>query len=87
MQRAEKLKIYEKLVAFDTSHGHERPAALYVQTLLQTHGIASQIIPMADDHANLVAELGTGQAPVLVASGHLDTVAIAQDEWELILLY
>ncbi|EKK20742.1 DapE [Fructilactobacillus florum 8D] len=82
MQRAEKLKIYEKLVAFDTSHGHERPAALYVQTLLQTHGIASQIIPMADDHANLVAELGTGQAPVLVASGHLDTVAIAQEEWE-----
>ncbi|MDF7672224.1 ArgE/DapE family deacylase [Lactobacillus sp. ESL0701] len=83
MEQEQKLQILQDLVALHSVNGDELPVANYLKKLLDAAGIENKILPLKDDanRANLVAELGSGK-PVLVISGHMDTVDVNKDNWK-----
>ncbi|USS87755.1 ArgE/DapE family deacylase [Fructilactobacillus hinvesii] len=82
MERQEKLAILQRLIGFKTVGGNELTAAEYVRDLLAEHGIKSEIHDLGNRQANLIAEIGTGDKPVFTVSGHLDTVAVDEADWD-----
>ncbi|USS89890.1 ArgE/DapE family deacylase [Fructilactobacillus cliffordii] len=82
MEQQEKLAVLRQLVGFKTIGGNELAAAEYIQDLLAEHGIKSEIHDLGHQQANLIAEIGTGQKPVFTVSGHLDTVAVDEADWD-----
>ncbi|USS86895.1 ArgE/DapE family deacylase [Fructilactobacillus cliffordii] len=82
MEQQEKLAVLRQLVGVKTIDGNELAAAEYIQDLLAEHGIKSEIHNLGHQQANLIAEIGTGQKPVFTVSGHLDTVAVDEDDWD-----
>ncbi|MDF7669588.1 ArgE/DapE family deacylase [Lactobacillus sp. ESL0703] len=83
MEQEQKLQILEDLIALHSVNGDELPVAEYLKKLLDGAGIENKILPLEGEanRANLVAELGSGK-PVLVISGHMDTVDINKDNWK-----
>ena len=80
----EAVEILQRLIQFDTTNppGNERPAVDYIQRLLATSGIDSEILESAPGRANLVARLnGDGSAGPLLLLGHTDVVYADPDEW------
>lgn len=87
----QQLKILSDLVGIDSANDHELQVANYLATLLGDHGITAKVLaaradtdhPEAQpDRANLIAEIGSG-APVLVLSGHMDTVSLGnRGDWD-----
>ncbi|USS91337.1 ArgE/DapE family deacylase [Fructilactobacillus carniphilus] len=82
MEQQEKLAVLRQLVGFKTIGGNELAAAEYIRDLLAEHGIKSEIHDLGHQQANLIAEIGTGQKPVFTVSGHLDTVAVDEADWD-----
>lgn len=80
MDQTQKLAILEKLISFKSVNDHEKQVAQYLQSLLTQAGIDSQLVPVAGDRANLVAEIGSGK-PVLAITGHMDVVDVELDNW------
>ena len=75
MREQDKLTILRDLIALNTVADNETSVAIYLQDLLRKNGIDAQLV--TDDNtkrANLVAEIGDGQGPVLAFAGHADTV-------------
>ncbi|WEV51833.1 ArgE/DapE family deacylase [Lactobacillus sp. ESL0731] len=83
MEQEQKMQILQDLIALHSVNGDELPVANYLKNLLDKAGIKNKILPLKDEanRANLVAELGSGK-PVLVISGHMDTVDVNQDNWK-----
>ncbi|MDF7683432.1 ArgE/DapE family deacylase [Lactobacillus sp. ESL0679] len=83
MEQEQKMQILQDLVALHSVNGDELPVAKYLKKLLDQARIKNKILPLKDDanRANLVAELGTGK-PILVVSGHMDTVDVNKDNWQ-----
>ncbi|RWP27266.1 acetylornithine deacetylase [Mesorhizobium sp.] len=79
------IQILEKLIAFPTVSRDSNLALIgYVAELLDTHGIACQIIHSEDGHnANLFATIGPAGASGIMLSGHTDVVPIEGQAWTL----
>ena len=74
MREQEKLTILKDLVAINTVAANETSVAVYLQDVFKRHGIESQLVADDSQRANIVAEIGDGEGPVLAFSGHIDTV-------------
>ncbi len=76
--------LLQKLIRFDTTDppGNEGECVRFIQELLQSAGIDSQILEKAPGRPNLVARLpGLGQSAPLLLYGHLDVVTTASQAW------
>ncbi|WEV40487.1 ArgE/DapE family deacylase [Lactobacillus sp. ESL0681] len=82
MEKEQRMQILSDLVELHSVNGDELPVANYLKKLLDNAGIKNEILPLkgATNRANLVAEVGSGK-PVLVISGHMDTVDVNEDKW------
>lgn len=74
MREQEKLTILKDLVAINTVAANETSVAVYLQDVFKRHGIESQLVAVDSQRANIVAEIGDGEGPVLAFAGHIDTV-------------
>ena len=74
MREQEKLTILKDLVAINTVADNETSVAVYLQDVFKRHGIESQLVADDSQRANIVAEIGDGEGPVLAFAGHIDTV-------------
>lgn len=79
------IDILERLIAFPTvSRESNLDLIFYVADLLETSGIASQLIHSADGHkANLFAAIGPSDRPGIMLSGHTDVVPVDGQNWTL----
>ncbi|TIP34281.1 MAG: M20/M25/M40 family metallo-hydrolase, partial [Mesorhizobium sp.] len=79
------IDILERLIAFPTvSRESNLDLISYVADLLQTSGIASQLIHSADGHkANLFATIGPADKSGIMLSGHTDVVPVDGQNWTL----
>jgi len=76
--------IFKDLVRLDTTNppGNEMIAVEYLASILDAHGIASEIVEPEPSRASIVARIGpeSGPPPVILIS-HLDVVAADSGEW------
>ena len=75
----ETLRHFQALVRFDTSDppGNEKPAADYLQQVLEKEGIAVQTFALEPNRPNVVARLkGNGSKRPLLLMGHTDVVNV-----------
>ncbi|MGX6962005.1 ArgE/DapE family deacylase [Vagococcus xieshaowenii] len=75
MSNDEKIKWLQDIVKIPSVNGNEEAVAHYIQSLLASHGIQSELIPYAPGRSSLVATLGNGQGKVLGLTGHMDVVS------------
>ena len=83
MKDTEKVQILKDLIAINSVNGNELEVAQYLHKLLKKYGIESKIEEFGDQRANLVAELGNkASQKILGITGHMDTVAVNEKEWQ-----
>lgn len=77
------LDLLSKLISFDTTSRNSNLRLIeFIQSLLEPHGIQSELTFDADrKKANLFATLGGGDEPGLVLSGHTDVVPVDGQDW------
>ncbi len=76
--------ICRTLVRYKTVNppGDELPAAEYVARLLGEAGFETELVPLSDTRASLIARLkGKGEVAALFFNGHLDVVPPGTDTW------
>ncbi len=81
---AESMAHFQAVLRFDTSDppGNERPAAEYLQQVLEREGIATKVFELEPNRLNIVARLrGTGKKRPLLLMGHTDTVNVDPAKW------
>ena len=81
---AETLRHFQTLVRFDTSDppGSEKPAADYVQQVLEKAGIPVQVLALEGHRPNIVARLkGSGAKRPLLIMAHTDVVNVDPKKW------
>jgi acetylornithine deacetylase/succinyl-diaminopimelate desuccinylase len=68
--------LLERLVSIDTQNppGREAQAAALLASELDGLGFVTEIRPVAEDRANVVARLDNGAGPCFVFNSHMDTV-------------
>ncbi|HZF27628.1 MAG TPA: M20/M25/M40 family metallo-hydrolase [Gammaproteobacteria bacterium] len=82
---AETLQHFQALVRMDTSDppGNEKPAADYLQQVLEREGIAVETFAKEPHRPNVVARLkGSGAKRPLLIMGHLDVVNVDPAKWQ-----
>ena len=79
------ISILSKLIAFPTvSRDSNIDLILFAKELLETVGIASQLIPACDGRkANLLATIGPTNKPGVLLSGHTDVVPVDGQDWSV----
>lgn len=83
MKDSEKVQILKDLIAINSVNGNELEVAQYLHKLLKKYGIESKIDEFGDQRANLVAEVGNkASQKILGITGHMDTVAVNEKEWQ-----
>ena len=81
---AETLRHFQALVRMDTSDppGNEKPAADYIQQVLEKEGIPVQVLASEGHRPNIVARLkGSGARRPLLIMGHTDVVNVDPKKW------
>jgi succinyl-diaminopimelate desuccinylase len=62
--------------------GDELPAAEYVSAVMSKAGLQTEVLEHAPNRASALVRLrGSGTAPALLFSGHLDTVPVGAEAW------
>lgn len=74
------LEELQAIVRINSVNGNEEPVIRYLEHLLSEAGIDSTVIAHGPKRANLVAEIGDGDGPVLAFDGHADVVAVGDEE-------
>lgn len=76
------VRLLERLVAIDTQNppGREAKAAALLASELDGLGFATEIRPLAEGRANIVARLDNGAGPCFAFNSHMDTVPVG-DGW------
>ncbi|MDN2453505.1 ArgE/DapE family deacylase [Lactobacillus sp. UCMA15818] len=83
MNKDEKIKILRDLIKINSVNGNEAKVTDYLVSVLKEKKIKVQADYFDEDSANLVAEIGAGNGPVLCFEGHQDTVAIGDaKQWK-----
>ena len=80
----EALNYLSELIRINTVNppGNETPAALYIQEVLEAEGIATEVLALDPERANLVARIsGNGNKQPLLIMGHTDVVGVQADRW------
>ena len=80
----ETLDHFQTLLRFDTSDppGREKPAADYVQDVLQQAGIPVEVFALEAERPNVVARLrGNGSRAPLLLMAHTDVVNVDPEKW------
>lgn len=78
----EKLELLADLISFRTVNNNEFSVAKYIQNKLAQYKIDSKILPVSENRANIIAELGKGK-PIIGISGHMDVVSeIDASKWQ-----
>ena len=77
-------ELLARLVAFDTtSHKTNLPLIDFVRGYLESHGVASILVPNEDgDKASLFATIGPGGVGGIGLSGHTDVVPVTDQVWD-----
>ncbi|KRL04550.1 M20/M25/M40 family metallo-hydrolase [Liquorilactobacillus oeni] len=76
-------KLLSDLININTVNGNEKEIADYLEKIFQDNNIKTKRLKYADKRETLVAEVGTGEKPVLAFDGHEDTVAFGNlKAWE-----
>ncbi len=64
--------------------GNERAAVDYLDRVLQAEGIVTELVPLEDGRASLIARLpGTGDQQPLCLLSHVDVVPAEADRWKV----
>jgi acetylornithine deacetylase/succinyl-diaminopimelate desuccinylase-like protein len=75
-------EIMEKLIAVDTSHGHETAALQPIAERLRAAGVSAEILERGPGRGNLIARLrGDGHKRPLLLLAHVDVVPIEGQPW------
>jgi acetylornithine deacetylase/succinyl-diaminopimelate desuccinylase-like protein len=80
----ETMRHFQALVRFDTSDppGGEKPAADYVQQVLESAGIPTEVYALEAHRPNIVARLkGSGRRRPLLIMAHTDVVNVDPKKW------
>jgi acetylornithine deacetylase/succinyl-diaminopimelate desuccinylase-like protein len=80
----ETMRHFQALVRFDTSDppGNEKPAADYLQQVLEAEGIPVQVFALEPHRPNVVARLkGNGSRRPLLLMAHTDVVNVDPSKW------
>ena len=80
----ETMEHFQALLRFDTSDppGREKPAADYLQRVLEAAGIPVQVFALEAERPNVVARLrGNGSRDPLLLMAHTDVVNVDPDKW------
>lgn len=84
MTEIDEKKLLTDLIAINTVNGNEAAIADYLEKIFKKFGVKTKRVEYAAGRVTLVAEVGTGQKPVLAFDGHEDTVAFGNlDLWDL----
>lgn len=78
-------ELLQKLIQFDTTNppGNESACIAYINDLLTSAGIGTQILAKTPDRPNLLARLpGQGHAAPLLLYGHADVVTTQGQSWQ-----
>jgi acetylornithine deacetylase len=77
------IEILDRLIGFDTTSCNSNLALMdYVQSYLEDHGVASQLIyDKEENKANLYATIGPEDKAGVMLSGHTDTVPVSGQNW------
>jgi acetylornithine deacetylase/succinyl-diaminopimelate desuccinylase-like protein len=81
---SESMEHFQAVLRFNTSDppGNERPAAEYIQQVLEREWIATQVFELEPNRLNVVARLkGSGKKRPLLLMGHTDTVNVDPAKW------
>lgn len=73
------LTALQDIIKINSVNAHEKQVALYIQKLLQQHGIEAKLVDFKDDRASLVAEISNGDGKTLIISGHMDVVSVGDE--------
>lgn len=76
--------ILQNLIRFDTTNppGKEEECIYYIQSLLTSAGIDSEIFYTEQNRANLVSRVkGKGESSPILLYGHVDVVTTSPEEW------
>jgi succinyl-diaminopimelate desuccinylase len=80
------VELTRKLIGFDTVNppGRELECARYLQSLLSQAGFRTQLVPLGEDRASLIARRGrSGARKPIVFTGHIDVVPLGTRPWSL----
>ncbi|MGJ8545421.1 MAG: M20 family metallopeptidase [Sulfitobacter sp.] len=79
------ITLTQRLLAFDTVNppGNETACAALLYDLLKAAGFDAQLHAMPDGRTNLVAQIGNGTGKPLAFTGHLDTVPLGNQPWQV----
>ena len=81
---AESIEHLVELIQINSSNppGNETEVATYLQSVLETEGIGSELVALDESRANLVARIkGNGSRRPLLIMGHTDVVGVQADKW------
>lgn len=80
MNKEERIKIFTDILAINSVNDNEGAVHEYLATLLNAHGIKTQLFEERPGRKSLVAEIGQGtDSRVLGFSGHADTVTVPDE--------
>jgi acetylornithine deacetylase/succinyl-diaminopimelate desuccinylase-like protein len=82
--RGEAVEVLQSLIRIDTSNppGNETRAAIYIKSLLDKEGIASEIYQLEEGRGTIVARLrGTGRQRPILLMAHTDVVGVERENW------
>lgn len=84
MEKEQKISVLQDIIRIKSVNGNEKEVALYIQELLNDHGIESELVDWDEEgRSNLVATIKKGEGKTLGISGHLDVVAAGDEkEWK-----
>lgn len=74
--------LLQKLIQIQTVNppGNEKDLALFIADLLHEDGVGITVQDLGNNRANLIADIGNDNGPLLIFNGHLDVVP-ATGEW------
>jgi acetylornithine deacetylase/succinyl-diaminopimelate desuccinylase-like protein len=74
----------QRFVQIDTTNppGNETKGALFLQSLLNSAGISSEIVEKVPGRGNLIARIkGSGKKKPILLMGHIDVVGVEREKW------
>ena len=78
------VELTSRLIRFDTVNppGRELECARYLESILSQAGFRTQLVPMGEERASLVARRGkSGRGKPIVFTGHIDVVPLGTRPW------
>jgi acetylornithine deacetylase/succinyl-diaminopimelate desuccinylase-like protein len=71
--------LLKALIRIQTTNGNEKDLATWITAYLSKYGINSVMQDLGNNRANLVADIGDSDGPLLLLNGHLDVVPSSND--------